>query len=186
MPLPLIHTIGHSTRPVAELVELLRSHGIEVLVDVRRFPGSRRNPQYGQEALARDLADAGIGYVHEPALGGRREPAPEGASPNGYWRHAGFRGYADYMGTPEFRDALTRLRVLAAGRRCALMCAEAVPWRCHRQLIADALVAAGDDVVHIVGPGDARSHQLNPAARTRADGTLEYPASHAPERRRGE
>ncbi len=169
----LIYTIGHSTRPVSELIGLLREHGVDVLVDVRRFPGSRRHPQYGREALETALAEAGLAYVHEPDLGGRREPGPD--SPNTHWRERGFRGYADYMRTPAFAAALARLRALARERPCAIMCAEAVPWRCHRQLIADALVAAGDDVAHITGPGPARPHVLNAAARIAPDGTLTYP-----------
>lgn len=170
-----LYTIGHSTRPAAELVELLHRHGVECLVDVRRYPGSRRHPQYGSEALAQVLAENGITYVHEPELGGRRTPRPD--SPNGYWRDAGFRGYADYMATPEFEAALARLRARADGCTVAIMCAEAVPWRCHRQLIADALVAGGDDVAHITGPGEARAHVLNAAARVTEDGTLTYPGA---------
>ncbi len=169
-----IWTIGHSTRPVAELLELLRASGIEVLMDIRRYPGSRRQPQYGREALASALAEAGIRYVHEPGLGGRRAPAAD--SPNTHWRDAGFRGYADYMATPEFAAALGRLLALASERRVAILCAEAVPWRCHRQLVADALVAAGNDVAHIMGAGRTQPHELNPAARRRPGGTLVYPA----------
>ncbi len=166
-------TIGHSTRPLAELVQLLRAHEVERLVDVRRFPGSRRNPQYGEEALARALAEAGIAYVHEPALGGRRRARPD--SPNAHWRDPGFRGYADYMATPDFAAALGRLEAGAVEGVTAFMCAEAVPWRCHRQLIADALVARGHEVAHIVGPGPARPHVLNPAARVGPDGAIVYP-----------
>ncbi len=173
-----IWTIGHSTRPIEELVALLREHGVERLVDIRRYPGSRRQPQYGREALAAALAGVGIDYVHEPELGGRRAPAAD--SPNGFWRDRGFRGYADYMGTPEFAAALERLKALAAERTTALLCAEAVPWRCHRQLVADALVAGGHDVAHITGPGRTRKHVLNAAARLRPDGTLAYPAEAEP------
>ncbi len=169
-------TIGHSTRPLSELIELLRAHGVERLVDIRRFPGSRRNPQYGADPLARALAEAGIAYVHEPGLGGRRRPRPD--SPNTHWRDAGFRGYADYMATPEFAAALGGLEAGAGaeGGVTAVMCAEAVPWRCHRQLLADALVADGHEVAHIVGPGPARPHVLNPAARPGPVGALTYPA----------
>lgn len=169
-----IWTIGHSTRPSEELIGLLREHGIGRLVDIRRFPGSRRQPQYGREALAAALAGAGIGYVHEPGLGGRRAARPD--SPNAYWRDPGFRGYADHMATPEFGAALARLVALGNGEATAILCAEAVPWRCHRQLVADALVAAGNEVVHITGAGRAQPHVLNAAARLRADGTLVYPA----------
>ncbi len=173
-----IWTIGHSTRSSEELMGLLHEHGIRRLVDVRRFPGSRRQPQYGREALAAALAAAGIGYVHEPDLGGRRTALTD--SPNGYWRHPGFRGYADYMATPEFAGALERLVTLASAQPTAILCAEAVPWRCHRQLVADALVAAGHDVAHITGPGRAQAHMLNAAARVSANGALVYPPEQVP------
>ena len=169
-----IWTIGHSTRPVAELIELVRANGVALLVDIRRYPGSRRQPQYGREALGSALRAAGIEYLHEPELGGRRSPGPD--SPNRHWRDRGFRGYADYMGTPEFGAALARLVELATERPTAILCAEAVPWRCHRQLVADALVAGGHDVAHITGPGRTAAHVLNAAARRRPDGVLEYPS----------
>jgi len=169
------YTIGHSTRPLPEVLELLQAHGVTRLVDVRRFPGSRRNPQYGGEVLADALADAGIAYIHEPGLGGRRPARPE--SLNTYWRDAGFRGYADYMSTPEFATALHALEALAAEGVTALMCAEAVPWRCHRQLVADALVAGGHEVAHIIGRGEVRPHVLNPAARVGPGGALTYPGA---------
>ncbi len=172
-----IWTIGHSTRPVEELVELLRAQGVTQLVDVRRFPGSRRHPQYGREALAASLQDAGVTYVHEPGLGGRRPAARE--SRNTFWREAGFRGYADYMATAEFAEALRRLELLGAERPTAIMCAEAVPWRCHRQLVADALVAGGHDVIHILGAGRVQPHQLNRAALIEGGGTLTYPGEPA-------
>ncbi len=170
-----IYTIGHSTRPLTELVALLRAHGVRRLVDIRRFPGSRRNPQYGREALAEALAAAGIEYVAEPGLGGRRRGRPD--SPNTHWRDAGFRAYADYMAEPEFEAALARLIAAAGEAPTAIMCAEAVPWRCHRQLVADALVVRGHEVAHIIGPGQARPHALNPAARPGPDGTLTYPGT---------
>ncbi|MBX6363849.1 MAG: DUF488 domain-containing protein [Gemmatimonadetes bacterium] len=168
-----VYTIGHSTRSIEDFVELLRAHGVDTLVDIRRYPGSRRQPQFGRETLPAALAAAGIGYVHEEALGGRRAPAP--ASPNGWWRNEQFRGYADHMATPAFRAALDRLVRLAERRTPAIMCAEAVPWRCHRSLTADALVARGVDVAHIVGPGRAEPHTLTPAARVGADGSVTYP-----------
>ena len=167
-----ILTVGHSTRPVAELIDLLHGHGIDTLVDIRRFPGSRRYPQYGREALAAAVAVAGIDYIHEPRLGGRRPARPD--SPNTYWRNAGFRGYADYMATPEFGAGLDALLQAAAARSVAMMCAEAVPWRCHRQLVADALVARGHRVAHIVGPGPAQPHVLNPAVEVANSGVLTY------------
>lgn len=168
-----VFTIGHSTRGVHELIELLREHGVRTLVDVRRFPGSRRNPQFGQEALSAALAAAGVEYAHEPDLGGYRKGRED--SPNTAWRTRGFRAYADHMDSPEFREALTRLIGRAEARSTAIMCAEAVPWRCHRQLISDALTARGVEVRHILGPGRADAHELNPAARVRDDGGLVYP-----------
>jgi uncharacterized protein (DUF488 family) len=166
MALPLF-TIGHSTRPVGELLGLLGEHGVELLVDVRRFPASRRHPQFGREALAASLAAAGIEYLHEPDLGGRRQPLP--GSPHTAWRVAAFRGYADYMDAPAFRAALDRLLRRAAGSRTAILCAEAVPWRCHRRLIADAATVAGTEVLHILGPGRAERHELDPNARVVAE-----------------
>ncbi len=168
-----IWTIGHSTRPVEELIALLQEQGVERVVDVRRFPGSRRHPQYGRDALAEALERAGMEYVHEPGLGGRRPAARD--SRNTYWRDPGFRGYADHMATPEFEDALRRLELLAAERPTAILCAEAVPWRCHRQLVADALVTGGHEVTHIVGTGRAEPHRLNGAARVSRGGVLTYP-----------
>lgn len=170
----LVLTIGHSTRALDELIALLREHRIDLVVDVRTYPGSRRHPQFDREALEASLPAAGIEYRHEPALGGRRSPSPD--SPNTAWRVAGFRAYADHMATTEFGGALERLLELARTRRPAIMCAEAVPWRCHRQLIADALVAAGAEVRHVLGPGRAERHALNEHARILPDGTLVYPA----------
>jgi uncharacterized protein (DUF488 family) len=158
-----LFTIGHSTRAIGELLALLAEHGIETLVDVRRFPASRRHPQFSREALAASLAAAGIAYLHEPDLGGRRQPRPD--SPNTAWRVAAFRGYADYMASEPFAAALERLLRSAARSRTAMMCAEAVPWRCHRRLIADAATAAGAEVLHVLGPGRADRHQLDANAR---------------------
>lgn len=171
---PLVHTIGHSTRSSDELAALLRECRIDLLVDVRSYPGSRRHPQFDRDALERALPEAGIEYRHEPSLGGRRRPSSD--SPNTAWRSPGFRAYADHMASEEFREALGRLLQLGRARRPAIMCAEGVPWRCHRQLIADALVAAGADVRHILGPARAEPHELSEHARTRPDGTLVYPA----------
>ena len=169
----MIYTLGHSTRPIEELLALLAEHAIERLVDVRRFPGSRRYPQYGREALAASLATAGVEYRHEAGLGGRRRAAPD--SSNTFWRNAGFRGYADHLASPEAAAALRALIAEAAERRLAIMCAEAVPWRCHRQLIADALVSRGIEVVHVLAPGRSERHQLNAHARVQGDGRLIYP-----------
>src|SRR5439155_23289629 len=132
---------------------LLRAHGADTLIDIRTVPGSRRNPQFGQAALAGSLAEADMTYVHSPALGGLRRPHPD--SPNTGWRNTSFRGYADYMGTDAFEDALTELLDLAASRQVAIMCAEAVPWRCHRSLVSDALTARGVEVRHIMTAADA-------------------------------
>ena len=170
----MIFTVGHSTRPQEELIAILKEAGVELLVDVRRFPGSRRHPQFGKEALRAGLAAASIAYRHEPDLGGRREPRPD--SPNTAWRVAGFRGYADHMASPEFRAALERL-IAQQQTPTAVMCAEAVPWKCHRQLIADALVARGIEVVHLLGAGQRQPHVLNAAAVVRPEGLLVYPAS---------
>jgi uncharacterized protein (DUF488 family) len=169
-----VFTLGHSTRSAEEVIALLREAGVERLVDVRRFPGSRRHPQFGREALAGALAAAGIEYVHAPDLGGRRTPRPD--SPNTAWRVAAVRGYADDMDSLEFLAALSRLAAAAAERPTVILCAEAVPWRCHRRLIADALVARGVPVVHLLAPGRSEPHTLHPDARPLPDGRLVYPA----------
>jgi uncharacterized protein (DUF488 family) len=159
---PTIWTIGHSTRTTDEFIALLREHSIARLFDVRRFPGSRRHPQFGSDALARSLTDAGIGYSHIEALGGRRRPRVD--SPNAVWRTEGFRGYADYMASAAFRDAIHEVMRVAANHRSALMCAELLWWQCHRSLIADDLVLHGWDVVHIVGPGKTAPHAFREPA----------------------
>jgi uncharacterized protein (DUF488 family) len=166
-----IYTIGHSTRSLDELVTLLDENGVERLVDVRRYPGSRRYPHFSRESLSASLPANGIAYEHEPDLGGRRDGAA--GSLNGGWRNAGFRAYADYMMTAAFRDALDR--VLEVEIATALLCAEAVPWRCHRNLIADVLVARGVHVTHLLGPGSTSQHVLNAMARLRRDGSIVYP-----------
>ncbi len=168
-----VFTIGHSTRPLTELIELLRAHGVTQVVDVRTVPRSRRNPQFSQETLPQALQDAGIGYIHLPDLGGLRHTRAD--SPNKAWRNASFRGFADYMQTPQFEDGLAQLLDLAARGQIVLMCAEAVPWRCHRSLIADALAVRGIAVEHITGPGHRRPHGLTPWAHV--DGKrVTYPA----------
>ena len=172
-----VFTIGHSTRTIEQFISLLKENGIELLVDVRRFPGSRRHPQFGSGALAASLAAAGIGYVHAEALGGRRSSEAGAASPNTAWRNGAFRAYADYMATPEFRAALDRLVSLSRERRTVIMCAEAVPWRCHRRLITDALLARGIPVADITGPGGASPARLSEHAVVREDGTVIYPAA---------
>ena len=169
----MIYTVGHSTRPLEEFLRLLCAHGVERVVDVRRYPASRRHPHFTRDALAGALGAAGIAYRHEPDLGGRRQPSRD--SVNTGWRSAGFRGYADYMDTAPFRAALERLIELAADRPTTVLCAEAVPWRCHRQLIADALTARGVEVRHILGPGVPELHRLSPHAQVLPDGRLRYP-----------
>ncbi len=166
-------TIGHSTREWDAFAGMLREAGIEGLADVRRFAGSRRNPQYSPLAMAPALRAEGIEYLPMPELGGRREPQPD--SPNGAWRVAAFRGYADYMAGAEFALARERLMEAAGRRSTAVMCAEAVWWRCHRRLIADDFTARGWEVVHLMAPGRSEVHALNPDARM-VDGVLRYPA----------
>ena len=156
-------TIGHSTRSLEAFVELLRAHGIERLVDVRRFPRSRRHPHFNTDALADTLPGAGVSYRHLPGLGGFRRARPD--SRNAGWRNASFRGYADYMETDEFAGHLATLLEEARAGPTAYMCAEAVPWRCHRSLISDALVARGVEVRHILGPAPAELHTLTAGAR---------------------
>jgi uncharacterized protein (DUF488 family) len=155
--------IGHSTRPIEELIALLRGAGVATVADVRTIPRSRANPQFEGPALARALAAAGIGYAHLPRLGGLRRARRD--SPNAAWRNASFRGYADHMQTPEFEEGLCELRALAKPGPVAVICAEAVPWRCHRSLLADALAARGVVVQHIVGIGRTTPHRLTPFAR---------------------
>jgi uncharacterized protein (DUF488 family) len=177
--MPPVFTVGHSTRPIEDLLALLAEHGVRTLVDVRRFPGSRRHPQYSRDALAASLAAAGVQYVHEPGLGGRRAARPD--SPHTAWRVEAFRGYADYMETPEFQAALERLIQRAEVETVAILCAEAVPWRCHRRLISDALVARGVQVMHIMGPGRADPHELDPNARLLPGGRLLYAGLEDPQ-----
>ena len=170
----MIYTIGHSTRELGEFLGLLAAHRVMQVVDVRRYPASRRHPQFARDALAAALQESGVGYHHEPALGGRRAARRDSA--NTAWRSAGFRGYADYMETPAFEDALARLRELARARPTAILCAEAVPWRCHRQLIADALVARGEEVGHILDVTRVDPHRLSAHAQMLPGGRLRYPA----------
>ena len=166
-------TIGHSTRTSEQFAELLLENGVEYLVDVRRFPGSRRHPQFGEEALERRLGESGIGYLHLTGLGGRR--APRSDSPNTGWRNASFRGYADHMQTDEFGEAFGGLTELCARKRVCLMCSEAVWWRCHRRMVADALTVRGFPVEHVLGKTQRRPHELTPFASV-ADGQLVYPS----------
>ena len=158
----IVFTIGHSTRPLDEFIGLLRAHDIDLLVDVRTMPRSRHNPQFNRDALPAALDAVGIGYLGITALGGLRRRSPD--SPNGGWKNPSFQGFADYMLTPEFSVGLGELLDAAKERRPCIMCAEAVPWRCHRSLIADSLVVRGIRVEHIVGPGRTLIHTLKPLA----------------------
>ena len=163
MSTPRILTIGHSTHTAREFLDLLQAHDVEQVADVRTIPKSRRNPQFSQGRLAYSLRRRNMSYVHLPALGGLRHPRKD--SINTGWRNDSFRGYADYMQTPEFEIALDRLLDVAAKQRTAIMCAEAVPWRCHRSLIADALTARGIAVEHILSASSARPHSYTPFAK---------------------
>jgi uncharacterized protein (DUF488 family) len=158
-----IYTIGHSTRPSNEFLSILKVFGIELLADIRTVPRSRRNPQYDQISLKRLLAEHDIGYVHLPALGGLRRPKKD--SPNMGWVNESFRGYADYMQTPDFEKAIEDLLARSAETQIAIMCAEAVPWRCHRSLVGDALVARGIQVQDIITEKNAKPHKMTAWAR---------------------
>jgi uncharacterized protein (DUF488 family) len=168
-------TIGHSTRPIDEFVKLLAAHSVTQLVDVRTVPGSRHNPQFNADSLPASLGSAGIGYVHAPGLGGFRPTSAD--SPNDAWRNLSFRGYADYMQSPDFADNLVSLIELARRDRVVLMCAEAVPWRCHRSLIADALLVHGIASCEIVSTKRLQAHRLTPFARVRGS-AITYPVAN--------
>ena len=166
-----IYTIGHGNRPLEELVSLLRMNRIECLVDVRAFPGSRRHPHFGRSELERSLPQAGLRYVWEGgALGGRRRPRPD--SPHVAMRNASFRAYADHMETPAFREGIERLLALAQSGRPAIMCAERLPWQCHRYMISDYLVAQAVEVRHVIDGSAARTHSLRVEARVTGDGLV--------------
>jgi uncharacterized protein (DUF488 family) len=170
-------TIGHATRPIAEFIELLNAAEVQLLVDVRTAPRSRTNPQFDRETLAASLAAFGIEYRHIAELGGlrpRQKQIP--ASTNAFWENQSFHNYADYAMSGEFQSALDELRRLGRAKPCAIMCAETLWWRCHRRIIADYLLAAGETVFHILGPGLVEQAQFTPAARRGPDGVLIYPA----------
>jgi uncharacterized protein (DUF488 family) len=169
-----IFTVGHSTHGLEEFVGLLRRHAVELLVDVRQYPRSRRVPHFNAEALEVSLPEHGIDYLHMRELGGRRRPTP--GSVNDGWENEQFRGYADYMETAEFEAALARLEALARARPTSIMCAEAPWFRCHRRLVSDALLVRGWRVLHIGSDGRIAEHELTPFAVV-ADGRLTYPAS---------
>jgi uncharacterized protein (DUF488 family) len=172
---PIVMTIGHSTRAVKDFIRLLKAHRVMRLVDVRTVPRSRHNPQFDRRQLSPALHSARLHYRYMPGLGGFRRARPD--SLNTGWRNAGFRGYADYMQTPEFRKNLDDLIKLAKSERIAIMCAEAVPWRCHRSLIADALLARGIEAREITSASHSRLHALTPWARVKGM-QVAYPAEH--------
>lgn len=168
---PSIWTIGHSTRSIEEFIDALKSFEIKLLIDVRSFPGSRRYPHFNKEALRDSLAEAAIEYLHLPELGGRRRARKD--SQNVAWRNEAFRGYADYMETEDFQKGMDRLLDSARKQRTAIMCSEAVWWRCHRSLISDWLKANGHEVIHIMAVGKSEAHPFTSAARI-VDGRLSY------------
>jgi uncharacterized protein (DUF488 family) len=171
------HTIGHGRRPLADFVELLRSAKVMCLVDVRTVPRSRTNPQYNRDTLPDSLAPFSVGYEHIAALGGLRgriREVPEDV--NAFWDNKSFHNYADYAMSAQFRDGLAHLRELGRDGRCAIMCAETVWWRCHRRIITDYLLAAGERVFHILGPGHVEPAVMTEVARVQGAGTLVYPA----------
>jgi uncharacterized protein (DUF488 family) len=173
----VIFTIGHSTRPADELIELLDAFRIRMLVDVRAIPRSRHNPQFNGDVLEESLKKAHIGYLHLKELGGLRHAKKD--SPNTAWRNASFRGFADYMQTEEFEESLEKLLLIAKKESTAIMCAEAVPWRCHRSLIADALLVRGADVRHIMTSKSATEHAITQWAKVRGK-RVTYPAADSP------
>ena len=172
----VVLTIGHSTRTIEAFIGLLESHRVTRLVDVRTVPRSRHNPQFNRDTLPDALRAGHIGYTHLPGLGGLRHAKPD--SPNTGWRNASFRGFADYMQTPQFEASLAELIELAKQERTAIMCAEAVPWRCHRSLIADALLARGLRVEHIQSPTGSSSHTITPFAKVKGM-HITYPSETA-------
>ena len=171
-------SIGHSTRPMPEFLALLKAAEVARVVDVRTVPRSRRNPQYNDDALPDALAGAGIAYQHLPELGGLRGRQSQiEPQVNGFWENASFHNYADYALSPAFAAGLARLRQLGHAEPCAITCAEAVWWRCHRRIITDYLIAAGDSVFHILGPNHTEPAKLTEGAQVRADGSVAYPGA---------
>jgi uncharacterized protein (DUF488 family) len=183
--MPTLWTIGHSNRELNDFLALLTENKIESLADVRRFPGSRRHPHFNREALSATLQNIGITYTHFPALGGRRtvaevsDPGRIQTTKNSPWRVAAFAAYADYMLTEDFKAAIKKLQTLATHSRTAIMCAEALPWRCHRRLIADQFVAEGWEVQDIVGPNKTTPHML-PGFAVVTAGQVTYPGNPRP------
>jgi uncharacterized protein (DUF488 family) len=179
---PIVLTIGHSTRPIDEFIELLKANAVTLVVDVRTIPRSRHNPQFNKNSLPDSLKKAGVGYVHMPGLGGLRHAKHNSVNPG--WRNASFRGYADYMQTPEFEKQIEELIQLAKEHRIALMCAEAVPWRCHRSLIGDALTVRGIRTEDIMTLKLRRLHTLTPFAHV-CGSTVTYPAENSSPPKKG-
>lgn len=170
-------TIGHSTRSLESFIEILRDSGVEMLIDVRSIPRSRTNPRYNQDSLPPILNECQIGYEHIAALGGRRPRQREiPSSVNAFWKNDSFHNYADYALTPPFRRGLAKLFAVTGTRRSAIMCAEAVWWRCHRRIISDYLVSMDRSVVHLMGPGQASPARITPGAVLKPGGALHYPA----------
>jgi len=175
-------TIGHSTRTIGEFVSLLSMADIDLVVDVRAIPQSRTNPQYNQDFFPAALSELQLAYEHLPALGGRRRKSHDiDPEVNGFWTHQSFHNYADYALSEEFRTGFDRLRTLGHTHRCAIMCSEAVWWRCHRRIITDYLLSAGEDVFHILGEGHVEPATLTPSVVYHADGTLTYPPLPPPD-----
>jgi uncharacterized protein (DUF488 family) len=177
------YTIGHGTRPLREFVELLNGVAVTLVVDVRTVPRSRTNPQYNRDALPRSLEPFAIGYEHLASLGGlrgRSRRVPQKL--NAFWDNDSFHNYADYAQSDQFRAGLLHLRELGCARRCAIMCAETVWWRCHRRIITDYLLAGGESVFHILGPSHVEEAHMTAAARLQADGSLVYPAEQPAQR----
>jgi uncharacterized protein (DUF488 family) len=169
-------TIGHSVRPLTVFMDLLKDADVRLVVDVRTIPRSRTNPQYNVDTLPTSLRGFSIGYEHIAALGGRRGRQPNVApTTNAFWKNESFHNYADYAMGEDFHGGLKRLRTLGHAERCAIMCAETLWWQCHRRIISDYLIAAGETVLHILGPGQIKAASMAPAAKLGADGALTYP-----------
>ncbi len=169
---PIIFTIGHSTRPLKDFIQILNAYKVGVLADIRRVPRSKHNPQFDQETFRERLKEAGLQYIPMPGLGGFRRAHPD--SKNLAWRSPGFRGFADYMESREFEENLKELLRIANQKRTSVMCAEALPWRCHRSLLADALTIRGLQVEHILSLTQSQPHKLHPCAKV-VEGVLTYP-----------
>ena len=173
--MPTFFTVGHSTRTLDDFLAVLHDAGITAIADVRRFPASRRHPHFNREALSASLPGAGIAYRHFPVLGGRRRAADAGPSPNGWWENDAFRAYADHALGTEFQGAMLDLRAFGTQHAVAVMCAESLWWRCHRRLVSDYLLAAGEPVVHVLDVGKREAADLSEGARVQPDGRILYP-----------